>query len=57
MQIFRLEYDAARTEMELIPPGPQLNEMQQGFEKNKEKYEKFKCDVTIKLKFLDENQV
>ncbi len=56
-EIFRLEYDACRTEMELLPPGSQLNEKQQEFEKSKEKYEKFKCDVSIKMKFLDENQV
>jgi hypothetical protein len=43
--------------MELLSPGPQLNQMQVEFEKNKEKYEKLKCDVSIKLKFLDENQV
>ncbi len=43
--------------MELLPPGSQLNEKQQEFEKSKEKYEKFKCDVSIKMKFLDENQV
>jgi hypothetical protein len=43
--------------MELLPPGPQLSEKQQEFEKYKEKYEKLKCDVSIKMKFLDENQV
>ncbi len=52
-----MEYDACRTEMELLPPGPQLSEKQQEFEKYKEKYEKWKCDVSIKMKFLDENQV
>lgn len=54
---FRLEYDACRNEMELLSPGAQLNEKQQEFEKCKEKYEKWKCDVGIKMKFLDENQV
>lgn len=43
--------------MELLPPGAQLHEKQQEFEKCKEKYEKWKCDVSIKMKFLDENQV
>ncbi|CAF1021864.1 unnamed protein product [Adineta steineri] len=52
----RLEYDACRTEMELLSPGSQLNEKQREFEKYKERYEKLKCDVSIKLKFLDENQ-
>jgi hypothetical protein len=37
--------------MELLPPGSQLNEKQQEFEKYKDKYEKLKCDVSIKLKF------
>ncbi len=55
--IVRLEYDACRTEMELLPPGSQLNEKQREFEKYKEKYEKLKCDVSVKMKFLDENQV
>ena len=53
----RLEYDACRTEMELLSIGSQLSALQREFEKLKEKYEKFKCDVSIKLKFLDENQV
>lgn len=43
--------------MELLSPGAQLNEKQQEFEKCKEKYEKWKCDVGVKMKFLDENQV
>jgi hypothetical protein len=55
--MFRLEYDACRTELELLPPGSHLNDKQQEFEKCKEKYEKLKCDVSIKLKFLEENQV
>jgi hypothetical protein len=43
--------------MQLLPAGSQLNDKQREFEKCKEKYEKFKCDVTVKLRFLDENQV
>jgi hypothetical protein len=56
-EMSRLEYDACRTELELLPPGSHMNVKQEEFEKYKEKYEKFKCDVSIKLKFLDENQV
>lgn len=52
-----MEFDACRTEMELLPIGSQLTEKQREFEKCKEKYEKLKCDVGIKIKFLDENQV
>ena len=54
---FSLEFDACRTEMEMLPIGSQLTEKQREFEKCKEKYEKLKCDVSIKMKFLDENQV
>ena len=43
--------------MELLSIGSQLSAIQREFEKLKEKYENFKCDVSIKLKFLDENQV
>ncbi|CAF1176423.1 unnamed protein product [Adineta ricciae] len=52
----RLEYDACRTEMELLPPGSQLNEKQREFEKYKERYEKLKCDIGVKMQFLEENQ-
>lgn len=37
--------------------GSQLTEKQREFEKCKEKYEKLKCDVGVKMQFLDENQV
>lgn len=43
--------------MELLPPGSQLNEKQREFEKYKERYEKLKCDVGVKMQFLEENQV
>ena len=43
--------------MELLSPGSQMNEKQDEFQKYKDKYEQLKCDVSIKLKFLDENQV
>lgn len=56
-EISRLEYDACRTEIQFIQIDSQLNEKQQEFQKYKEKYEKLKCDVSIKLKFLEENQV
>jgi len=53
----RLEYDACRTEMALLPAGSQLNDKQYELQKYKEKYEQLKSDVSIKLKFLDENQI
>lgn len=55
-EIARLEYDACRTELELIPPSSKLTDKQQELEQYKDKYEKLKCDVGIKMKFLDENQ-
>ncbi len=54
---FRLEYDACRTELELLPIGSKMSEKQDELQKYKEKYEQLKSDVSIKLKFLDENQV
>lgn len=53
----RLEYDACRTELENQSPGSHMIELQKDFEKHKDKYEKLKCDVAIKMKFLDENQI
>ena len=41
----------------MLSPGSHLNDMKKEFEKYKEKYEKLKCDVNIKMKFLEENQV
>ncbi len=55
--IFRLEYDACRTEMQFLSTGSQLNEKEDELEKYKVKYEQFKCSVGVKLKLLDENQV
>jgi len=55
--IFRLEYDACRTEMELLSPGSQLNEKQSEFLKYKEKYEQLKSAIIIKLQLLNENEV
>ena len=56
-EIARLEYDACRTELELIPPSSKLTDKQKELERYKDKYEQLKCDVNIKMKFLDENQV
>jgi hypothetical protein len=54
---YRLEYDACRAELALLPAGPQWNEKQHELEKYKEKYEQLKSNVSIKLQLLDENQV
>lgn len=61
---FRIEYDAYRTDLELLIQAPRteattarLEEAQQSFEQHKENFEKLRSDVAIKLKFLDENRV
>jgi hypothetical protein len=43
--------------LQFLPAGSQLNEKQDELEKYKEKYEQYKCSVSVKLKLLDENQV
>ena len=61
----RLEYDANRNDLEALQAVPQRNEkiaLQIATKEHdvaafKEKYEKLKKDVEIKLKFLDENRV
>ncbi len=55
--MYRLEYDACRTEIQFLSAGSQLNEKQDELEKYKDKYEQLKCSVNVKLKLLDENQV
>ena len=54
---FRLEYDACRTELELLGPSSVSGAKQDEFEKYKERYEKLKSGIAVKLRFLDENQV
>jgi hypothetical protein len=54
---FRLEYDACRTELELLSAGHQFNLKQQEFQKYRDRYDKLKADVTVKLQLLDDNQV
>lgn len=61
---FRIEYDAYRTDLELLAQAPRseatvqrLEEAQQAFDAHKENFEKLRSDLTVKLKFLDENRV
>ncbi len=63
-ELARLEFDAYRYDLELIEQQPQtaagkrnLAETQKQYELHKQKYEKLKEDVQIKMKFLDENRV
>jgi len=60
----RIEYDAYRTDLELLAQAPRtdantarLEEAQQNYELHKVNFEKLRSDVSIKLKFLDENRV
>lgn len=63
-EVARVEYDAYRTDLEELNLGPRdANTMprielsQQQFQIHREKYEKMRNDVSVKLKFLEENKV
>ncbi|XP_072320182.1 arfaptin-1 isoform X2 [Eucyclogobius newberryi] len=60
----RVEYDAYRTDLEEMNLGPRdaatvpkIEMSQQQFQIHREKYEKMRSDVSVKLKFLEENKV
>ncbi|XP_060034923.1 arfaptin-1 isoform X2 [Erinaceus europaeus] len=60
----RIEYDAYRTDLEELNLGPRdantlpkIEQSQHLFQAHKEKYDKMRSDVSIKLKFLEENKV
>ncbi|XP_066596322.1 arfaptin-2-like isoform X3 [Prorops nasuta] len=61
----RLEYDAYRTDLEILAQAAKsdssnnarLEEAHLHYEEHKENFEKLRSDVSIKLKFLDENRV
>ncbi|XP_035241321.1 arfaptin-2-like isoform X9 [Anguilla anguilla] len=60
----RLEFDAYRADLEELNMGPRdaatlarIDTAQQQYQIHKDKYERLRSDVTIKLKFLDENKV
>ncbi|XP_028818795.1 arfaptin-2a isoform X6 [Denticeps clupeoides] len=60
----RLEFDAYRADLEELSAGPRdANTMvriefaQQQYQVQREKYERLRSDVSIKLKFLEENKV
>ena len=64
MVVTRVEYDAYRTDLELLQTGPRdlssqnkIEESKRKFNAHKEKFEKLRSDVSIKLRFLDENKV
>ncbi|XP_075947598.1 arfaptin-1 isoform X2 [Anarhichas minor] len=60
----RVEYDAYRTDLEELNLGPRdattmpkIELSQQQFQIYREKYERMRNDVSVKLKFLEENKV
>uniref|UniRef100_F1MAV2 ADP ribosylation factor interacting protein 1 n=1 Tax=Bos taurus TaxID=9913 RepID=F1MAV2_BOVIN len=60
----RIEYDAYRTDLEELNLGPRdantlpkIEQSQHLFQAHKEKYDKMRNDVSVKLKFLEENKV
>ncbi|XP_053475295.1 arfaptin-1 isoform X2 [Ictalurus furcatus] len=60
----RVEYDAYRTDLEELNLGPRdattlpkIEQSQIQFQIHREKYEKMRNDVSIKLQFLEENKV
>lgn len=57
----RIEYDAYRTDLEALTTKPDgaisLEDAQQSFETHREQFMKLRSEVTIKMKFLDENRI
>ncbi|XP_035306730.1 arfaptin-1 isoform X5 [Cricetulus griseus] len=60
----RIEYDAYRTDLEELNLGPRdantlpkIEHSQHLFQIHKEKYDKMRSDVSVKLKFLEENKI
>ncbi|XP_029302930.1 arfaptin-2-like isoform X3 [Cottoperca gobio] len=60
----RLEFDAYRSDLEELSLGPRdaaamvrIEMAQHDYQIHRDKYERLRSDVTIKLKFLDENKV
>ncbi|XP_028258161.1 arfaptin-1 isoform X1 [Parambassis ranga] len=63
-EVARIEYDAYRTDLEELNLGPRdantmpkIDQCQQQFQIHREKYERMRNDVSVKLKFLEENKV
>ncbi|XP_012284994.1 arfaptin-2 [Orussus abietinus] len=64
-EVARREYDAYRTDLEILAQVAKsdpnsmarMEEAQSSYEQHKQNFEKLRSDVSIKLKFLDENRV
>lgn len=62
--MYRLEFDAYRSDLEELSQGPRdavamarIEAAQEQYQIHKEKYERLRSDVTIKIRFLEENKV
>lgn len=62
--VCRLEFDAYRSDLEEMSLGPRdaaamvrIEMAQNDYQIHRDKYERLRSDVTIKLKFLEENKV
>lgn len=57
----RIEYDAYRTDLESLMPkadgAVDFDEAQKSFESHRQNFMKLRAEVTIKMKFLDENRI
>ena len=60
----RVEFDAYRSDFEILQTGPRdstttmkMEEAQHKYNNHREKFDKLRADVSIKLKFLEENKV
>ncbi|KAF5283410.1 hypothetical protein FQA39_LY04786 [Lamprigera yunnana] len=57
----RIEYDAYRTDLESLMPkadgSVDFDEAQKSFEAHRQNFMKLRTEVTIKMKFLDENRI
>ncbi|XP_057700510.1 arfaptin-1 [Corythoichthys intestinalis] len=63
-ELARVEYDAYRTDLEELNLGPRdattlpkIELAQQHYQTHRDKYQKMRDDVSVKLKFLEENKV
>ncbi|XP_041838825.1 arfaptin-1 isoform X2 [Melanotaenia boesemani] len=63
-EVARVEFDAYRTDLEELNLGPRdgstmpkIEQCQEQFQIHREKYERMRNDVSVKLKFLEENKV
>lgn len=64
VSVCRLEFDAYRSDLEELSLGPRdaatmvrIEMAQHDYQIHRDKYERLRSDVTIKLKFLEENKV